>query len=206
MDIYIKWNNDADGFRLPILPSSFEQGLSQQNQSLNIHNRGEINLKGKRALKTISFSSFFPCQNYQFCRCKPKAPYDYYCKTLEKLMIDNITVHLIITGTDINFFATIESFAHGESERVRDVTYSIEFKEYVDVKTKTTRLTKSKKTGGYKWKKGDTWPKVCKKQLGTSKNYKKIRKNNMSVIKKAKKKHPKKKEKNALIGYTVMLS
>jgi hypothetical protein len=112
-------------------------------------------------------------------------------------------------------YATIESFSHGEEEKNGDVAYSIDFKEYrvpvtdtkstADGASSAAGTTKAKSETSYKWKSGDTWPKVCKKKLGTSKNYKKIRKNNMSVIKKAKKKHPKKKETVALVGYKVVI-
>ena len=67
------------------------------------------------------------------------------------------------------------------------------------------RATKQVKTVTHKWKKGDTWQKLAKSNLGSSKNWKNVRKANLSVVKKAKKKHPKKKEKLALVGYKVVI-
>lgn len=215
MDILIKWDDDKESLQFPVNPSSFSQGMSQNNTSLYIHDFGELNLKGKRALKTISWSSFFPARDYYFAKVPYKEPYDYYIKNINSLLEKNTTVHLVITETDINMYATIESFSHGEEEKNGDVAYSIDFKEYrvpvTDTKSSANgassaaSTTKAKSETSYKWKSGDTWPKVCKKKLGTSKNYKKIRKNNMSVIKKAKKKHPKKKETVALVGYKVVI-
>lgn len=203
MDIYIKWNDDKKSLRLPVLPSSFELSGTQNNTSVNIHNLGELNLKGKRNLYTISFESFFPCQNYEFCRCAPQSV-ESYIKTLRTLFENNTTVHLIITESQVNMFCTIDSFSHGMMEKVKDVNFSISFVEYRSV-TEGTRVVKSTETKTHKWKKGDTWQKVTKKYLGSSKKWKTVRKNNMSVIKKAKKKKKGKKEKVALIGYKVVI-
>ena len=204
MDIYIKWDNDKNSIRLPVLPSSFELSGTQNNTSVNIHNLGELNLKGKRNLYTISFESFFPCQHYEFCRCAPQSA-SSYIKTLRELFEKNTTVHLIITESEVNLFCTIDSFTHGMMEKVQDVSFNISFVEYRSV-TEGTRVVKStKKNVTHKWKKGDTWQKVTKKYLGSSKDWKKVKKNNKSVIKKAKKKNKGKKEKVALIGYKVVI-
>ena len=203
MDIYIKWNNDNDSLRIPVLPSSFELAGSQNNTSVNVHNLGELNLKGKRNLYTISFDSFFPCQPYEFCKCTPQSV-ESYIKTLRTLFENNTTIHLIITESQVNLYCTIEAFNHGMSEKVKDVQYSISFKEYRSV-TEGTRVVKTVKDKTHKWKKGDTWQKVTKKYLGSSKKWKTVRKNNTSVIKKAKKKNKGKKEAVALVGYKVVI-
>lgn len=221
LDIYIKWNNDREQIKLPILPSSYEMSGKQNNTSVDINNFGEVNLRGKRGLYSISISSFFPAQYYNFCRCKPSAP-DTYIKKLKKLFENNTEVHLIITKTLINIRCTIEEFTYGQSEKGMDKNYTISFKEYrriksVPVKKKTvTKNSKVTKPGGkrpakpvksctYKWRKGDTWLKVAKKKTGSSANYKAIRKQNKKVIAKAKKKHPGRKEAVALIGYKVVI-
>lgn len=221
LNIYIKWNDDKEQIRLPVLPSSFEINGKQNNTSIDINNFGEANLKGKRGLYTISISSFFPSQYYDFCKCEPLAP-NTYIKKLKKLFEANTEVHLIITTTQINMTCTIEEFTYGQSERGMDQNYTLAFKEYrniksVPVKKKTVtvnsnvvkpsgkRPSKPVKTCTYKWKKGDTWPKVAKKKTGSSANYKAIRKQNKKVIAKAKRKHPKKKEAVALIGYKVVI-
>ena len=220
MNIFINWNDDKESMQLPVNPESFDIESSQNNTSVIVHSLGEINLKGKRNLKGVSFDSFFPAQQYDFCRCACEGPYAYIQK-LEALLEDNTTLHLIITDTEINMQCTIESFSYGEAERNGDVYYSLSLKEYrvlknTDVtanktanttikKATTKRASKTVKSQTYKWKKGDTWHKVAKKKTGTSANYKAIRKQNKTVIKKAKKKYPKKKEKDALIGYKVVI-
>lgn len=204
MEIYLCWNNDEKRMLLPINPSSFEASASQNNQSLYVHNLGEIALKGKRGLYSITLESFFPAQKYGFQHGGFHKPYDYYCAKLKKLFERNETMHLIITDTDINMFCTIENFVHGEADQSGDVSYTLELKEYREVEA-AKRISTNKKETSYTWKKGDTWPKVVKKHMGSSNTWKKVRKSNQSVISKAKKKAPKKKEVDALIGCKVVI-
>ena len=212
MDMIILWNDNKSNIILPVNPETFEISGSQNNTSLFIHNLGEINLKGKRGLYSITLESFFPNQQYDFEHSIHHKPYDFYCKKIKSLYEKNTTVHLVITGTDINMFCTIESFNHGEQLKNRDVSYSITFKEYREYNAQK-RITTRKKATTYTWKKGDTWSKVCKKYLGSSKTWKTVKASNKTVINKAvktyKKKHKKikkVKEETALIGYKVVIS
>lgn len=217
MDIYIKWKNDTKSIQIPVLPESFELTETVNNTTVNVHNLGDINLKGKKGLNGLSFESFFPCQNYGFLHGNFKSdPYESYIAKLNKLLDDNETVHVIITETDINGFFTIESFNYGHSEKVKDIGYTISFKEYKTISSTSAsgagRDNKGKDTKSVKWKKGDTWQKVTKAVLGSSKTWKTQQKNNKSVVTKAKKdykkKHPKVKtikEATALIGYKVVI-
>lgn len=211
MDIYIKWDNDSKSIQIPILPESFAIEDSMNNTTINIHNLGDINLKGKRGLYGLSFESFFPDQKYGFERGIHHDPYDYYIKKLKDLFENNTTLHVVITETNINGHFTIESLTYGHSEKTKDVNYSIGFREYRSLSTtsdgssKSGRVSKTKETKTVSWKKGDTWQRVTKTVLGSSKTYKAQKKNNKSVVKKAMKKHPKKKEKDALVGYKVVI-
>jgi hypothetical protein len=202
--ISISWNNEKKKIVLPVNPESFELSGTQNNTSLYIHNLGEINLKGKRGLYELTIESFFPAEQYAYHHGSYHDPYDYYCKKLSTLYEKNTTVHLVITETDINMYCTIESFRHGEEERNGDVRYSISFKEYRET-TSAKRTSTREKESSYTWKSGDTWSKVVKKKLGSSSTWKTVRKNNSAVIKKAKKKNPKKTEKDALVGYKVVI-
>ncbi len=204
MDIHIKWNSDKSSMQLPVVPESFEVSDSMNNTSVIIHNLGEINLKGKRNLKEVSLSSFFPAQKYAFAKTSYHVPYNYV-KILKKLFEKNTTVHLIITGTNINGFYTIEAFNYGHADKTNDVSYTLELKEYRETATTSNRHTKAASSKVHTWKKGDTWQKLTKKTLGSSKTWKSVRKRNLDVIKKAKKKYPKKKESDALIGYKVVI-
>ena len=205
MNIHIKWGAaDKHSLTLPIMPESFEISDTMNNTSVVIHNLGEINLKGKRNLREISLSSFFPAQKYAFAKTSFHSPYNYV-KILNSLFETNETIHLIITDTVINGFYTIESFTYGHADRTIDVTYTIALKEYRKTTSSARRYTKKAQSVSVVWRKGDTWQKLAKKNLGSSSSWRTVRKNNMSVIKKAKRKNLKVKENVALIGYKVVI-
>ena len=88
---------------------------------------------------------------------------------------------------------------------IRYRSYTLELKEYRETATTSNRHTKAASSKVHTWKKGDTWQKLTKKTLGSSKTWKSVRKRNLDVIKKTKKKYPKKKESDALIGYKVVI-
>ena len=209
--MFIKWGTaDKSGFKLPINPESYSVNGKQQNTAVNIHASGEINLKGKRALKTVSWSGFFPNQQYSFAKDTLKDPVTFYVTNLVNLLENNTTIHLII-GTRVNLFGTVESFTWGENEQNGDVVYDISIKEQRTL-DKTKDAVDNASSKKYKWKKKDTWKKVTKKILGSNKTWKTQRKNNIKVINKAKKAYKKKhkkikkvKENVALIGYTVVI-
>lgn len=226
LDIYISWKKNSNVYlavnkiQIPVLPERFELEGSQNNVSININNLGEINLKGKRNLYSLSFESFFPAEQYDFCKCTPYSP-NGYVTIIRSLMEHNITLNIAITEININLTCTIENFNYGMEERNGDIWYSITFKEYRNAKSKkidpvktvtttvkkatTKRISKNLKSHTYTWRKGDTWHKIAKKKTGTSANYRILKKQNKDAIRKAKKQHPDKKEKDALIGYKVVI-
>lgn len=204
MEIYLCWDNDEKKILLPINPTSFEIAVTKDDTRVEIPNLGEIILKGKRGLYGITLKSFFPAQKYSFQHGKFYDPYKYYVKRIRKLVEKNTTVHLIMTETDINMYCLIDGFTYGEADGTGDVEYEIPLTEYrMDDAVK--RISTKKKQAVYTWKKGDTWPKVVKKHTGSSSTWKKIRTANQTVISKAKKKAPNKKETDALIGYKVVI-
>lgn len=229
MGIYISGYEES--VQLPILPSSIEVQMAQNNTSVMIHNFGEINLRGKRSLYSISFSSIFPHEYYEFCNCKPLAnPYSYV-QIFQKWLEENEILILCVSDSVIGYYCTIEEFCFSEEDGTGDVFYTLSLKEYRnpyaktvqklirtefinDIVTKpaTKRVSKTVKSHSYKWKKGDTWNKVAKKETGTSANGKALKKLNKKVINTAKKeyrkKHPKAKtikESVALIGKKVVI-
>lgn len=222
MDILIRWGkNDKNGIKLPILPESYKVDGKQQNTSVNVHATGEMNLKGKRALMTISWSSFFPGNKNSHSSLDYHNDYHdpikYYVYYFEKLLAQNTTIHIVI-GKRINIFGTIESFSWGESDGGGDIYYDVSIKEQ-----RGLTLKKMLKTGysvTVEWKKGDTWKKLCKKYLADESlagQNRALKANAATIAKaikaykktKAYKKQAKKKktvdEAVALIGYKVVL-
>lgn len=195
MEIWLK--QGKENYRFAVLPVSIEPALSMQNTAVNITNLGEINLIGKRGLKTLSLSSIFPKQEYSFVQYKG-FPKPQKCVELIESWTDN-PVRLIITGMNINMLVTIESFNHAVQDASGDIYFTLELKEYVIPKTtkkasksidkntkqvvkpESKRDTKSVKSTVVTIKKGDTLASVAKKTTGSASNAKAIaNQNNLS--------------------------
>ena len=172
MEIWIKQGSLR--LRLPVLPESYELSSAQNNTSVTVNSIGEVNLLGKRNLREISFASFFPKQHYEFCQCKPKKPMEYV-REIERMANSS------------------PPSLPGQNDGTGDISFSLEFKEYVKPQlkqkkkktavSKTTRkvkpsdgkrLSKSVKTTTYTVKKGDTLSQIAKKLTGSSSNYRAI--------------------------------
>ena len=168
MDIFIRWftKTKVKAIKLPIVPETYSVSGKQQNTSVNIHETGEINLKGKRALVDVSWSSFFPGQSYDFAHASYSDPMATYVNPIEQLLSDNTTVQVII-GTKVNMYATIESFSWSE-DQCGDILYDISFKEYRNPgdKSRIDKAVKMNQKIRVAWQEGDTWTKVCKRALG----------------------------------------
>lgn len=194
MDFYLSYNNNEEQLRLPVTPSDFELSQRNNNTVVNINALGEINLIGKKGLASISLSSFFPAQEYYFCKYTG-FPKPYECvKMIQKWRDSGRPIRLIITGTSINYAMTIENFIFSEQDGTRDVYFTLELREYVFTKqVKPTKVTTPNGTqvtvpatkreakpipSKYKAQKGDNMYTVAKKTTGSMSNAKAIAQTN----------------------------
>lgn len=215
--ISISYNGSTMVF--PISPESFSIPYSINHEKVNINGLGEILLKGNPELRSVGWNSFFPAQYYDFCQVsegdlmQPNA----YVLILTLLAAQKKTVTLNVSDF-LSLPVVVSSFSPGMEERGKDVAYSITFTEDKSVDTPSVkkqtakRPTKEVKSHLYKWKKGDTWKKVAKKETGDSKNASKLKKANQKradqAVKKYKKAHPNQKtikEEVALVGEKVLI-
>lgn len=195
MEIWLKQNDKS--FRFAILPSEYEVTSESDNTQVTINQLGEINLIGKRKLKNISFSSFFPCQKYNFCQYTSFPTPQESVNTIED-MKNNGVLRLTITRTPINMDCTIESFTWGENDGTKDINFTLDFKEYRKVVVKTSKIketvtdnvtvaatqrtSKVVTSTTYTVVKGDNLSKIAKNLTGSSSNWKAIYNQNKSVI------------------------
>ena len=141
----------------PVSPADFEVTNPYNNETINIYSLGDINMMGRRGLATISFSSFFPAQDYSFAQ-PAEAPYTYI-NTIKKMAESRQPAKISISGTDISFPATIEDFTFKEQDSTGDVYFSLSLKEYryitptseqtnqtTGMKGRTAETVKEKKT------------------------------------------------------------
>lgn len=195
MEIWLKQNKKS--FRFAVLPPEYELTSESNNTQVVINKLGEISLIGKRKLKNVSFSSFFPKQKYGFCQYTTFPTPKESVKTIEAMKNKGV-LRLTITGTPINMDCTIESFTWGENDGTKDINFTLEFKEYRKVKVKTSkrkekvtkkvtaaatqRTSKAVESTTYTVVKGDNLSKIAKNLTGSSANWKAIYNQNKSVI------------------------
>lgn len=194
---YEIWIKGSSSFRFPVTPPSFQVQTARDVQTVNVNALGEIDLGGKRKLRSISFSSFFP-------RNTKESYVEYNCPTPEKCIeaIEKLeygsSCKLIITGTKVKYKCRITAFDWNIEDGSGDVTFSITFQEHRKVKIVAKKTTKLKKKGGsakkiersnesapsstkYKVKKGDCLISIARKMTGTT-DWQSIYKANKSKI------------------------
>lgn len=193
MEFWLKKSN-SDKFMLPVNPESFAFTEKHNNTSVNVNSIGEVNLLGKRDLKTGTISSHFPKRDRNYANNSGRqAPYTYINKLLS-WKSSGKPIQLIITGTKINFQVTIETLKYGEQDGTGDVYYDLTLKEYRAVEIKKTKLKKKKKskpkrpaakkkTKTYTVKSGDCLWNIAKKFYGNGAQYTKIYNANKGKIK-----------------------
>lgn len=114
----------------PVAPPDFEVGNPYNNSTVNINNLGDINMLGRRGLRTLKFSSFFPAQAYNFVQTLSIAsPYDYVGR-IRNMAESGQPCKVLISGTDVSMSVSIEDFTYKEQDGTGDVYFSLTLKEY----------------------------------------------------------------------------
>ena len=134
--------------RLPVNPAEFSIQSGNQNQTVNVVRRGEINLWGPEQLDTVTIASMFPKHWFPACNYA-NIPAPWECvKKIDDWRNSAQPIRLIIVdsklGVDINMEVLIESFektVKGGSES-GDVYFSITLKRYkrINLQAETSRL------------------------------------------------------------------
>lgn len=172
MEIWLKQGKRK--LRLPILPQEVSESGEQDNKTETVNALGEVNLLGLPKLETVPIESHFPKRAMYYDQYKGY-PAPKKCVKKIRNMKEGGVVRFIVTPL-INYEATIEKFEWKEQDGTGDIYYSLEIKRYRRPVKK--RSTKKVKKVTVVVKKGDTWAKLAKKYTGSSKNAKKIKKQN----------------------------
>jgi LysM repeat protein len=64
--VWLSWNNQAEGFQLPVNPSSIEISESGKGSTYDITKLGEINVIQNSKLSTYSFDGLFPAHHHPY--------------------------------------------------------------------------------------------------------------------------------------------
>lgn len=131
-DISIVLSANGEEIELPVIPSEYKCSVGNKNEVININNAGDYLMKGKTGLKSITLSSFFPAQEYNFAKSNAGAPWGIV-ETIENWRTENEVIELSISGSYVNFACLIENFEYGENDGSGDVAYAISLKEYREI-------------------------------------------------------------------------
>ncbi|GAA0378957.1 LysM peptidoglycan-binding domain-containing protein [Bacillus horti] len=134
--IWLSFNNQEEGFPLPINPDSIEISTGGRGTTYDISALGEINVIKDPTLTEYSFSGIFPADDhaYPFITAKYRRTTSKYIELIEEWMKSNRPIRFVFTGKsfDINMPASIESFQYKEvAGSGGDLEYSLKLKKYV---------------------------------------------------------------------------
>lgn len=132
--IWLSFNNQEEGFQIPINPASIEMGEGNKSKTYDVAGLGEINVIKDRKLTNYSFSSYFPAQYYPFMATDLLLEPRQYVEYLEKWMDTMRPIRFVFTGEsfDINTPASIENFTWKEIAGTGgDIEYTLSLKRYI---------------------------------------------------------------------------
>ena len=161
--------------------------------SFDTINTGEVLAIGKKKLRTMTISSYFPSKPYPFLFSKSFPKPSVCIEMINKWRLSGKPIRVAIMDTDINLAMAIESFDYGmeNADGSGDVAFSLSLKEYSYLNIerskppgKKAHLKErpkeelNKKSESYLVKKGDTLWDLADKMLGNGSKWKEIAKLN----------------------------
>lgn len=196
--IWLSYNNQEQGFPIPILPASLEVTENGQGTTYDISGSGEINVIQNRKLSEISFKSIFPAQATPLVTSSTLLPPFHYVEMIQGWMDTKRPIRFVYIGSTmkINMAMSIEKFNWQEvAGAVGDIEYALSLKKYVFYAATRVDLQKQEVNGKeqtvavteqssrpderstpktYTLAAGDNLWKVAQKFLGDGTRYKEI--------------------------------
>ena len=130
--------------RIPVVQPTYEFNELQNNMTANVINFGAMSVKGKRALKTFSYSSFYPKEyDSSYCQFRNlKKPMAFVNSILRKKEAgETVRLHFPKYGIDSDW--VIDSFKWHSDDSTEDIYYSISLSEHRLPSTPYTKYTYS---------------------------------------------------------------
>ena len=109
--------------KLPVVPKEFTVSKPQANEVFETVSGRELRLIGTPKLKSISWSSFFPRNEYPFLRDTTYKGFGYPY-IIDTWISKKLPIRLVITDTPINMAVAVESFEYSIGSS-GDLEYSI---------------------------------------------------------------------------------
>lgn len=198
--LWLTYNGEKEKIQFPVLPEAFEVSFGDTNKVVDISGLGEIVVLQDRAAIEVSWSSFFPAARFPGVQVESITPPKTLLKTICEWKSSDKPAHLILTGTDVNFYVAIQSISPSEEGGdVDSVYYKIKLKEYREVKVRqvavniatkvatvssqATRTDNRVQEKTYTVKSGDCLWNIAKSLLGSGSRYTEIYNLNKDKIK-----------------------
>lgn len=191
---WLTFDGEKQKLRFPVHPEKIKLKQGSSNDFVEVAGLGEVTIMQDKPEAEISWSSFFPATLFPGVQVESLTPPEELGKTINTWAGSKKPSHLIITGTSINFFCTIEKFDCEEAGgAVGDLNYSIALKEYrqptirqvnvdelgiASVSNQKARTDNTVTPGTYTIVKGDCLYNIAKKQLGSASRWPEIAKMN----------------------------
>ena len=141
---WLSFNNQQEGFQLPINPGSIEMGDGSNSTTYDIVGLGEINVIKNPKLTTFSFSSFFPAQPYPFISASVVLEPGEYVRMINEWKATKRPVRFVFAGAsfDINEAVSIEDFSWKEvAGSGGDIEFTLKLKKYVFYSAQRVNVT-----------------------------------------------------------------
>ena len=198
--LWLTYNGEREKTQFPVLPETFEVSFGNTNKTVDISGLGEIVILQDRAAIEVSWDSFFPATKFPGVQVDSLTPPKTLLKTICEGKSSDKPVHIILTGTDVNFFAAIQSIQPSEEGGDPDsIYYKIKLKEYREVKVRQVQVNITTKVATvssqatrtdnrvqektYTVKSGDCLWNIAKSLLGSGSRYTEIYNLNKDKIK-----------------------
>lgn len=132
IQIWLTYNNGEEKLRLPVPPKEFELQTGMVNTVVNIHELGELNLIGKRKLKSITLTSYFPIRDDGLAQYSGFPSPGECIDMIGRWRESGKPIRLLIVGESlkINEAMAIENFNVSQKHGPQDIYFTLELKEY----------------------------------------------------------------------------
>lgn len=130
MKLFLSVNNNEIVIVLPVTPRQIEVTSPMLNEKFNSITDGEINLIGKRGLKTVRLNAILPGEEYTFINSNTYLGYRGV-QVIEILRDRGQPLRLVSDDPEypLNMAVTIDAFTHVKGQN-KNIKYEMNLTEY----------------------------------------------------------------------------